>query len=349
MAAHPGLKLTMKPFKFTQAWDTYWYFAQERHDLYLARLSGQTPPWTTDPILSAYRFTNTYRAADKVSQYLIQRVIRPARKSRCAPEELLYRIILFKLFNKIETWELVAPTVVNFAGKDRDKRILKLFNHAVSQGTRLYSAAYIMAMGAKGYTKKHESHLALLDLMMKDDLAGKLTATPTMAQGYDLFLSYPGIGTFLAYQLATDVNYSELTAWREDEFVKAGPGALEGIAKVFKNDRGKSPEYLIQYTMEQQEQMLSSFSGLFGRPLQLIDCQNLYCEVAKYTRVSLPELTKEGGRSKIKQRYSPTIQRAESMPKPRFPKDWKLQKAVDLWWGNRSSLQGKGVRLAPIL
>ena len=61
-------------------------------------------PWTADPILATYRFTNCYRAADRVSQYLIKEVI--YRGSQDA-DEVLFRILLFRFFNRISTWELL--------------------------------------------------------------------------------------------------------------------------------------------------------------------------------------------------------------------------------------------------
>jgi hypothetical protein len=58
----------------TAVFDTYWSFAAARQALYEARLRGAAPPWTSDPILRRHRFTNCYRAADRVSQFLIRRV-----------------------------------------------------------------------------------------------------------------------------------------------------------------------------------------------------------------------------------------------------------------------------------
>ena len=51
----------------TPVFDTYWRFASERQEMFMHRVLGSTPPWTEDPILSAHRFTNTYRASDRVS------------------------------------------------------------------------------------------------------------------------------------------------------------------------------------------------------------------------------------------------------------------------------------------
>ncbi|MCY4076825.1 MAG: putative DNA base hypermodification protein [Acidobacteria bacterium] len=40
-----------------------WRFTAVRQRIYLRRLAGETGPWTDDPVLSAYRFTNTFRDA----------------------------------------------------------------------------------------------------------------------------------------------------------------------------------------------------------------------------------------------------------------------------------------------
>lgn len=64
-----------KVLRTTHVFDTYWRFAAERQEVFFRRLSGSAPPWTEDPVLRAFRFTNVYRAADRVSQYLIRRVI----------------------------------------------------------------------------------------------------------------------------------------------------------------------------------------------------------------------------------------------------------------------------------
>ena len=52
-----------------------------------------------------YKFTNAYRASDRVSQYLIRNVIYRDDMPK-SPREVFFRIVLFKLFNKIDTWKL---------------------------------------------------------------------------------------------------------------------------------------------------------------------------------------------------------------------------------------------------
>ncbi|EKU98292.1 thymidylate kinase [Leptolyngbya sp. PCC 7375] len=85
------------PAKPTVVFDTYWRFATERQDIFFRKLKGQKAPWTDDPILSTFKFTNAYRASDRVSQYLIRHVIY-RQDLPTTIEEVFFRIILFKLF-----------------------------------------------------------------------------------------------------------------------------------------------------------------------------------------------------------------------------------------------------------
>jgi hypothetical protein len=60
------------------------------------------------------------------------------------------------------------------------------------------------------------------------------------------------------------------------------------------------------------------FAGLFGRRLHLIDVQNLFCEIGKYSRVAHPEIRGVAGRTRIKQSFKP----AGAIPSPFFPPKW---------------------------
>src|SRR5208282_4183803 len=94
----------MSPAIASGVYDTYWRFAAERQEIFFRRVQHAPPPWTDDPVLMKFKFTNAYRASDRVSQFLIRNVIYVGSQK---PEELFFRIILFKLFNKIETWSLL--------------------------------------------------------------------------------------------------------------------------------------------------------------------------------------------------------------------------------------------------
>ncbi len=103
----PEIWNRLKPPKPSRVLDTYWKFAAERQEIFFKRFRGDNPPFTQDAILQKYKFTNVYRASDRVSQYLIGKVIYNGNYS---PEDMFFRIMLFKIFNKIETWELLEDS-----------------------------------------------------------------------------------------------------------------------------------------------------------------------------------------------------------------------------------------------
>ena len=122
-----------------------------------------------------------------------------------------------------------------------------------------------------------------------------------------------------------DLNYSTLLDFDEAEFVVAGPGALDGIAKCFTEIGQFTPAEIIYHMVDRQQAEFAHlglrFDGLFGRPLQPIDCQNLFCEISKYARVAHPEVRGISARKRIKQVYRPSPQVQE---RPVFPPRWGL-------------------------
>ncbi len=310
-------------------YETYWQFAAERHAIYMRRIHGSEGPWTSDPVLGSHRFTNTFRAADRVSQYLIRNVQYGGNRSQDI-REIVFRTLLFKFFNRIDTWELLEEHLgpIEYEAFDWPKASSILLA-AMRAGRRLYSAAYIMPPPRLGHARKHDNHLALLKRLMEDGTPQRIGGARSLREVYELLLPYPGLGPFLAYQYAIDINYSSALMFSEGEFVVAGPGALDGISKCFPGARTEDAERLISEMSERQHSEFArlglEFDGLFGRPLQLIDCQNLFCEISKYARVSHPEIRGASGRSRIKQSY-----RADGtpLPDPFFPPKWKLSTAV---------------------
>jgi thymidylate kinase len=299
----PVIFKRLAPAKPSVVYDTYWRFAAERQEIFFRRLNGENPPWTEDKILAEYKFTNAYRASDRVSQYLIKHVIYEGEQSR---DEVFFRILLFKLFNKIETWELLTRELgfISFADYSFD-RYDTILTNAMSKGTRIYSAAYIMPSG--GSEKKHRMHLKLLESMMRDELPTRIESTSSMKSAFEILRTYPTIGDFLAYQYVIDLNYSMLVNFSEMEFVVPGPGARDGIRKCFLDLGGLNETEIIKLLADRQQVEFSrlglEFRSLWGRPLQLIDCQNLFCEVDKYARIKHPRVLGITGRTRIKQRY----------------------------------------------
>lgn len=289
--------------------DTYWKFAAERQNIFFNK-QYDISPLTHDEILLKHKFTNAYRASDRVSQYLIREVIYSSDKY--SDIDLLLRIILFKIFNKISTWELIEAEVgsINFKSYSFET-VNKILSEAKEKKETIYSGAYIMTSGKSmfGFDQKHSNHIRLIEKYVTHSLLKKIQSAKSLESVYQLLLSIPTFGTFLAYQYAIDLNYSNIIDFSEMEFVMPGPGAKDGIRKCFHSLGDYSEADVIKWVADRQEiefgRLNINFKNLWGRPLQLIDCQNLFCETDKYARVAHPKFKGISDRIRIKQIYKP--------------------------------------------
>ncbi len=288
----------------------------------MRRAQGEAPPWTTDPVISAHRFTNAYRASDRVSQYLIRHVI---YEGSAVAEEVFFRTLLFKLFNRIETWKELTAKLGLPSWKAYDfERYAAVLDSMYQRGERVYSAAYIMPPPSFGHGRKHRNHLQLLEHMMRDKAPKHIAGADSLETVFETLRRYRSMGPFLAFQFAIDLNYSELIDFSEMDFVVAGPGAKDGIRKCFKDTAGLTDAEVIRAVAERAGDEFSrlglKFQSLWGRPLQLIDCQNLFCEVDKYARVAHPNAVGGTGRTRIKQKFEPNTEPLSQW----YPPKWDL-------------------------
>jgi len=108
----------------------------------------------------------------------------------------------------------------------------------------------------------------------------------------------------LPHEILSDISYG-LTKVNPD-------GTVSPAASYSWQIRNNGKEYVFkikkgQYFHNNDELTSKSlnlnFKDLWGRPLQFIDCQNLFCEVDKYARIAHPEFSGLTGRVRIKQKF----------------------------------------------
>ncbi len=211
MARYHYTKIT-KP-KRSDVYDSYWKFAVSRYEIFEKRLLDPIGPWTDDKILRDNRFTNVFRASDRVSQYLINLQYQDE-----GGEEVFFKTMLFKIFNKIETYVYLEKNMEKISTRTfKFKTYDDLLATRMATKNTIYSAAYIMPSAGNvfGHKMKHSNHLALLEKMMKDKLYQKISECKSLEAVYKLLLSYPSFGSFLAFQYTIDLNYSELLNFSE--------------------------------------------------------------------------------------------------------------------------------------
>jgi hypothetical protein len=318
------MKVKRPPVPRPGIYDLYWYFASERQQIYQRRIAGEPGPWTADPILQEFKFCNVFRAADRVSQYMIRHVC--YHNEPCTPEDRLFQIVAFRTFSKTATWRSVRDVLGRYPTLDdlADGRLSSALDQARQRNGGLYTGAFILcATDAYGQSAKHLNHIELFrHMFLHNQLGARLLDARSLREVYDLLHGYPLMGDFMSYQTTIDLNYSALLDFSENEFTQAGPGALRGIKKCFENLGDYTPAEIVLWMTEQQEAEFARlglpFTGLWGRPLHAIDCQGLFCETDKYCREAAPELA--SARKRIKARFTPTREPIRLF----FPPKWGI-------------------------
>ena len=314
-----------RPVPRRGVYELYWTFASRRQDAFERRLAGGPGPWTSDPILGAFKFCNVFRAADRVSQYMIRDVAYAPDAGSCA--DRAFQIVAFRTFSNIRTWAglrewLGTPPTVEDLRSGRFERALDAVKAATGG---LYTGAFILcAHKAYGFDEKHRNHVALFrDMFGRGRLDEAVRGANSLEAVVRALEAFPLMGPFMAYQTAIDLNYSDLLGFDEDDYTQAGPGALRGLSKAFESLGDYSPSDAIRMMVETQEiefnRLGLRFGGLFGRRLHAIDCQGLFCELDKYCREAVPSLASD--RSRIKARFVPSTAPLDLY----FPPKWGLR------------------------
>ena len=328
-------------------YELYWTFASRRQAAFEARLAGLRQPWTTDPILQVYKFCNVFRAADRVSQFMI-RDVAYGHDAETSARDRVFQITAFRTFSNIATWETIteelggAPRLEHL----RSGAFERVLDRAKARNGGLYTGAFILcANKAFGFDEKHRNHVALFKHMfLENACAERVLQAPSLEAVVGLLQTFPLMGPFMAYQTAIDLNYSELLNFSENDYIQAGPGALRGLKKAFIDLGDFSPSDTILWMVDCQEEEFRRlelpFHGLFGRALHGIDCQGLFCELDKYCREAVPGLV--SARSRIKAKYLGAGRDIDLF----FPPKWQLR-SPGLLPASLPSLIAQGVKQIP--
>lgn len=313
---------------------TLWYFVNERQSMFYNKING-VYPLTDDPILQKHKFTNVFRAADRASQYLIKNVIYAGDND---PEQVVFRTLLFKIFNRPETWEYIVSKI----GEPKlESFSVEAYGKLLDDAGKIWSNAYMMS-GNKvyGYERKHWNYLRLVYELVVQRRFGKWLVRATgLDEIFSALCTLPLLGGFLSYQLTIDISYSDIVNHDEDEWMYPGAGTIRGITRCFdisKNEARYIGPDIMYWLVERQEEFLYNYNcnsvTLFGRRLHVPDIANCFCEVDKYCRAKFPD-SNGYGRKRIKQNYIPSV---IGTIEYFFPPKWNINENVSEW--NRLSL-----------
>jgi hypothetical protein len=307
-----GRKLKLSPVI-----DTLFLWMTERHAIHQRRLAGQPWPWTDDPIFRQHAFTNVFRVYDRVTQYIICNVISQGDQDL---HETCFRVILFRCFNRISTWELLLNHFGELTWRDFDLTAYEtVLYEEYRQNNKLYGASYILPAPELGGTSlggakaNYANHLRLLKVMMESDLPSQLDQLSELSDAWERISLYPSMGAFLSFQyvsplscvlflsdvcrLLLDLNMIPSLSYPED-WAMCGPGATSCLAKIFGAEvngvYGEALKWLHQtqdlhfarlgISRERRPRIGST------RQLSLVDFEHSLCECDVYSRKAHPNI-----------------------------------------------------------
>lgn len=254
----------------------YREFVKNRHLIWKYRREGLSAPWTDDPILNSYKFTNCFRVLDYGSQFVTRNLLTED------PVDSLARCVFYRITNLPATWDMLWDELGGEYPRSEDflYRSELLYNiiHDYRQaGNTVFSGAYIIipAPGTQG--DKVWDALALTRHFLENHADDFLKAD-TQKDRYEILRRTPGLGKFLSMQILTDWGYGQAEN-RENQFVIAGPGAVRGAANV--NAEISAERVIWDMAVDWAVDPVVNVDGYH---LSLMDVQNTFCEFGKYVR-----------------------------------------------------------------
>ena len=301
-------------------WDTFWYFVAERMNIWYKRVMlQQPPPWTDDPILQNFKFTNVIRDLDKLSLYERKHVlskiddIQPNWSEHQITkwkQSVLLNIMIFRLWVKIDTYEvhgfidLLDPS---WEDKWNEAKLQLLKRRA--EGTSNFTAAYYVndLHGAnpdpETKSNKTANAIAMIEGWMNniDNIYDQAIVTAqNMKDQMEFFKTLPCVGDFTAYEYACSISEitryckNHLVEWTQDNATNVGPGAHRGINWIFE-DKGNLNDYqcilylrsIWKHELHQRgtyDRFVSQLPKEMNGDIDLRVIEHCLCETQKYNK-----------------------------------------------------------------
>lgn len=286
--------------------DEFFRTMYERQEIWYKRfILKQSRPWTKNETFSKYKFCNVYRELDRTSQWLIKNVI---RNDKLTIEEIIFKILVFRVYNKPETFELIGlPDYKTFDAAKHLKSVREATKSMKVLNDEAYKINTYMSKGAVWESYTVNFIPAFHDLVR--ELVRIITKAKDAVEVVNTIMKVRGIGTFFSHECYIDLCYlnryrrDDLFRFNENDYTNTGPGAIVGMRWLFPSLKSKkelmnatvvlkdiAPEYLskfgdFKYLYWNLDTKKYYCSGKFN--LKLHQIEFWLCEYNKYRKMKL--------------------------------------------------------------
>lgn len=287
----------------------FYDFINEREQIRLNKEAGLPYPWTLDPYLGEYKFTNVRREYDWTSAQLIKTFYEPHRHAY--RRSILMNAALFRYFGTFEFAQAVGwQNAENFNFSE----IKGTASLRLKRGEKVFTGAYVITNQGISAPKQE----VVVDIFLKglheklDDIIKVRDETHSWEAVAKEMSSIPGFGGtgFMVKEILLDTMYTNF--WADDTnpscypkdyhtWTPVGPGGKRGVARILGiGDPGKSPNVSKEKCLEVIMEIGQAQSKYWKHegPLFPTDIQFQLCEFDKYQRLLL-------GQGRPRSKYRP--------------------------------------------
>lgn len=228
-------------------------------------IDGKDRPWSTNPILSKFKFTNVYRMLDRSSQWQIQHIL---LDETVTGMNLVWKLMVYRMFNNPETfeeglkhWKNGIPDYEYYDVDEFYDFIQNIKERGGNPFTNAYltnSASYPGLTRVECYTQKI---LPILHCMIPQ-LYKLMLSSKKVEEIIDYLTTIPSCARFMAHEYYQDFTYIALHRGKsffkfdQNDFTNVGPGASLGLRLIFPKLKGNEQIQGIYWLKELAEEEL---------------------------------------------------------------------------------------------
>jgi hypothetical protein len=254
-----------------------------RDTVRVTKEAGRPKPWTTDPILRAWRFCNVRREDDAVTRWISQHWRTPYAEDPM----LWFAMCIARLVNN--------PSTLNLMGYPEERWKPRHFERGMSVATARYGKpwgpAYIVSTNGHAMPKpQYVAQRVLAPLWnARKDLTKQYLEVETLAAFHAQLMKFDGLGSFMAAQVVADLKYAHFMNDCEDwaTWAASGPGSRRGMNRIMERDVNVSMAEKVWLERLQELRTEVNKRLSWSDPLHAQDLQNCLCEFDKYERERL--------------------------------------------------------------
>lgn len=272
-----------------EIYDTFVHYLSERHLIFL-RKEGELPmPYTEDPILRQYKFTNVLRSRDYTTQWLVKNWYTPHHNDD--PEVQVLNCAIARYFGRVEFLEDLG-----YQESWDPTYILETARRRFREKKPVFTGAYIITN--QGMTDPKEEVVVNCflspyrnNLTRLVEIAQRTNSWEAVAKGMQ---GMPGMGPFMTKEILLDWQLTSVLSNADDmlTWTPAGPGSIRGLNRLAGRpvNAGMTQPAALREMKEllaklaQEERLPESFPWV-GNVFGVTDVQFNLCELDKYLRV----------------------------------------------------------------